>query len=219
MAQNGRLPASDLASIGGGYYLRKDAAAAFNAMSNDAYSRWGSHITVVAGYRDINRQWYFWNLYQSGRGNLAAYPGTSNHGWGLAVDLASSWARWAVDQIGRHYGFSKGCSDAQSEWWHIVWNPLCTGATWKPGPSGPRVLKYGMTGHDVHDMQVWLVRSGIMKKAKPGQPPAIDGVFGRSTHGAVVAFQKAHHLNADGVAGPTTLGLLKKLYGSPWPKK
>lgn len=84
---------------------------------------------------------------------------------------------------------------------------------------GPRVLKYGMKGKDVEQMQVWLVRSGALKKAKKGQPPAIDGSFGRSTHGGLVLFQRQHKLTADGIGGPKTLGLLKKNYGAPWPKK
>lgn len=84
---------------------------------------------------------------------------------------------------------------------------------------GPRVLKFGMRGKDVEQMQIWLVRSGALKKAKKGQPPTIDGHFGRSTHGGLVLFQKEHKLKPDGVAGPQTLGLLKKNYGAPWPKK
>lgn len=219
MAANGRLPSSSLGSIGGGYYLEISAAAAFNAMSREA-----GGIHVVSAYRTYERQMYFWNLYRSGRGNLAAYPGTSNHGWGRAVDLASYADRNKVDAHGRKFGFSKGCSDAASEWWHVIYNPSCTGASWRPGPtppSGPRVLRYGMRGNDVRTLQTWLVRSGCLKKARPGQPPSIDGVFGRSTRGGLVLFQKRHKLAADGVAGPQTLGLLKRLYHwpPPWPHK
>ena len=76
-----------------------------------------------------------------------------------------------------------------------------------------------MKGKDVEQMQIWLVRSGALKKAKKGQPPSIDGSFGRSTHGGLVLFQKQHKLAPDGVAGPKTLALLKKNYGAPWPKK
>ena len=112
MSANGRFTNAELASIGGGYYLARGAAAAFNAMSAAAQKRWGRPIRVVAGYRTYERQVYFWNLYRSGRGNLAAQPGTSNHGLGLAVDLASQWDRWAVDQIGRSFGWSKSWSDA-----------------------------------------------------------------------------------------------------------
>jgi peptidoglycan hydrolase-like protein with peptidoglycan-binding domain len=220
MPLNGRFPASALAPIGGGYYLEKPAAASFNAMSAEAYSRWGRHIQVISAYRTYDKQVYLWDhVAHAHDPNWVAVPGTSNHGWGLAVDLASQWDRWAIDQIGRKYGWSKGCSDAPVEWWHIRYNPSCTGATWKPGPSGPRVIKYGMHGKDVRDMQIWLVRGGWLKKAKRGQSPSIDGSYGRRTHGALVLFQRKNHLAADGVAGPKTIGLLKKLYGAPWPRK
>lgn len=211
MSSNGRMTNAELRSIGGGYYLANSAAASFNAMSAEARRRWGRSITVVAGYRTYDKQVYFWNLYRSGRGNLAAYPGTSNHGWGLAVDLSSQWCRWAVDQIGRKYGWSKGCSDAQSEWWHIKYNPSCTGSHYHPGPRGPRVLRKGMRGHDVERVQVYLLRGGYLKKGTP-RHPAHDGIFGKSTKAAVKQFQSQHGLKADGVVGPATLAKLRRSY-------
>ena len=217
MSANGRLSNGELASIGNGYFLERNAAAAWNAMSAAAKKRWGRPIRVVAGYRTYDRQVYFWNLYRSGRGNLAAHPGTSNHGAGIAVDCASQWDRWAIDQIGRSFGWSKAWSDAPSEWWHVKYQ---SGHYSGPvAPAGPRVLKYGMKGNDVRDMQIWLVRSGALTKAKKGQSPSIDGTFGKRTHGGLVLFQKQNKLKADGVAGPQTLGLLKKRYGAPWPRK
>jgi hypothetical protein len=211
VSANGQLSNSELASIGGGYYLRRDAAAAFNAMAAAAQSRWGRPIHVISSYRTIAKQWYFWNLYLSGRGNLAARPGSSNHGWGLAIDLASQWDRWAVDQIGRSYGWAKAWSDAQSEWWHIKYNPgIWHGSV---APAGPRsVLRYGMRGDDVKTLQIYLLRGNYLHKARPGRPATIDGVFGRSTHGAVVAFQKHVKLKADGVVGPQTMAALKRRY-------
>ena len=61
-------------------------------------------------------------------GSNAATPGTSNHGWALAVDLSSAAQRAAVDQIGAPFGYAKRWSDASWEWWHIryrsgVWHP------------------------------------------------------------------------------------------------
>ena len=216
MSPNGRLPNAALATIGNGYVLERGAAAAHNAMAQETHRRWKRPVRVVAGYRTYDRQQYFWNLYQSGRGNLAARPGTSNHGLGLAVDLASQWDRWAVDQLGRSFGWSKSWSDAPSEWWHIKY---ATGHWQDVSRPKPRVLRYGMKGNDVRDMQIWLVRSGALTKAKPGQAPSIDGTYGRRTHGGLVLFQQQNKLKADGIAGPQTLGLLKKLYGAPWPRK
>jgi LAS superfamily LD-carboxypeptidase LdcB len=77
MSANGRLTNGELSSIGGGYYLRADAARAFVAMSAEAKRRWGRPITVISAYRTYAKQVELWNLYKSGRGNLAALPGSS----------------------------------------------------------------------------------------------------------------------------------------------
>jgi peptidoglycan DL-endopeptidase LytE len=39
----------------------------------------------------------------------------------------------------------------------------------------------------------------------------IDGIYGSHTRSAVIAYQRAHHLNVDGIAGPNTLA---KLFGT-----
>jgi hypothetical protein len=128
---NGRIPDSALAPItkavnGEQAYLIADAAKAFNAMNAESERRFGVTLRVSsarAAYRSYEDQEYFWRLYQSGQGNLAARPGTSNHGLGLAVDLATTQMRKIVDQIGSKYGWSKATSDAPSEWWHLKWKP------------------------------------------------------------------------------------------------
>jgi murein L,D-transpeptidase YcbB/YkuD len=212
---NGQYPASALAPIGGGYYLaRGGPAESWNAMAAESTRRWGRRLAVVAAYRTYAKQVYFWNLYRSGQGNLAAYPGTSNHGTGHAVDCASQWDRWAIDQIGARYGWAKRCSDAQSEWWHIIYNPTCTGAgpIPKAGPAGPRVLRQGMSGNDVREVQTYLLRGGYLHRKDAHHPAAIDGSFGHSTKAAVQKFQREHHLKADGVVGPATIKALRAKY-------
>lgn len=136
MANNGSLPPSDLAPIKNGQ-LRKDAAAAWNAMNVEARKR-GVELRPTgskSSYRTYAQQQELWALYQSGGGNLAARPGTSNHGWGLAVDLASQEMRAMVDRIGAQWGYEKRTSDAPSEWWHLKWRE----GSWHgpdPGPEG-----------------------------------------------------------------------------------
>ena len=133
MAENGKLPASDLGPIAGGR-LRKDAAAAWNAMNEESRHRYGVELRPTgsaSSYRTYEQQQYFWNLYQHG-GNLAAYPGTSNHGWGLAVDNATPQMRSIEDEIGGRYGWKK--TEAFSEWWHMNYVGGYHGKN--PGPDG-----------------------------------------------------------------------------------
>jgi len=132
------LTPAELSPIAQGQ-LANAAAAAWNAMNVEARSL-GVELLPTgskSSYRTYEQQVELWNLYQSGRGNLAAHPGTSNHGWGLAVDLATESMRSMIDRIGRKYGWSKATSDAQSEWWHLKHEPAIQ--TWHgqdPGPYG-----------------------------------------------------------------------------------
>lgn len=199
---NGRLPSSALAPIPGGR-LRKDAADAWNAMRAAALRRYQVDLRPLgpnSSYRPLEAQRYFWNLYRSGRGNLAAYPGTSNHGEGIAVDLASKRMRWVIDQIGASYGFAKKWSDAPGEWWHIKFRP----GVWKPSKPKTRrpVLRKGASGVWVTRLQNALRRKNVSGAPKP------TGFFGPKTKQAVQRFQKKHKLKGDGVVGPRTWDLL-----------
>lgn len=76
---NGQIPVQALTSIGGGQYLRADAATAFsrlNAAFTQAFSR---GISVTDSYRTLGSQ----RRLAVTKPGLAARPGTSNHGWGL----------------------------------------------------------------------------------------------------------------------------------------
>ncbi len=66
------------------------------------------------------------------------------------------------------------------------------------------MLKTGSTGTDVSRLQKQLTAKGFSAKGA-------DGDFGKNTKAAVVAFQKANGLKADGVVGKDTS---KKLFGS-----
>jgi hypothetical protein len=134
--QNGRLPDSALSPILNGE-LRKDAAAAWNTMNVEARA---NGVTLrptgsKSSYRTFAEQVELYAMYRAGTGSLAAVPGNSNHGWGLAVDVASQEMRSMIDRIGEKYGWAKKWSDAPSEWWHIKWREgSWTGAD--PGPAG-----------------------------------------------------------------------------------
>ena len=144
MASNGFIPSSALGDVpGSNSGLLKSAAASFTAMHFESIRRFGIPLTITDGqvgrtYRSFARQVLAKRLF----GSNAATPGTSNHGWALAVDLMTSAQRSAIDRIGGFFGWSKACSDASWEWWHVKYNPGCTGAGWKPKPPRPDPLRF-----------------------------------------------------------------------------
>lgn len=114
---NGRVPAAALTPIGrGDHRLAAPAAAAFQRLEQAAL-RDGVTIGVTDSYRSYDAQVDVAarkGLYS--RGGLAAEPGTSSHGYGLAVDLdldapAQAWMR---ANAGR-FGFVE---DTPREPWH-----------------------------------------------------------------------------------------------------
>jgi hypothetical protein len=78
---NGRLPPSALRQVDG-ILLAPEAAAAYARMLAAA-ERDGVILAVTGGYRTYDRQVSL----KEQKGWLAATPGTSMHGWGLAVDF------------------------------------------------------------------------------------------------------------------------------------
>ena len=69
-----------------------------------------------------------------------------------------------------------------------------------------RVLKNGMSGSDVKELQTKLIRAGYSCG-----PWGADGDFGDQTEMAVRRFQTQHGLAVDGQAGPKTMAALDKL--------
>ena len=114
---NGLAPASALASVGAtGHKLWTPAASAFESLLSAAKSD-GVEIGITDSYRSYDSQVDLAarkGLYSEG--GLAAKPGTSDHGWGLSLDLkldpaALSWMR----ANGATYGFAE---DVPREPWH-----------------------------------------------------------------------------------------------------
>jgi cell wall-associated NlpC family hydrolase len=81
---NGLIPPSAMCPLGvGDHRLRCDAAAAYRAMSAAFAGAFGGPICITDSYRTYASQVTLYGQKPA----LAAVPGTSNHGWGLAVDL------------------------------------------------------------------------------------------------------------------------------------
>ncbi|OYO16151.1 peptidoglycan-binding protein [Enemella evansiae] len=120
---NGKLPSSALVAVPGNSKeqmsctLLKDYTAMNNAFKA---AHGGRDITVNDGYRSLARQQYFWDCYKTKKcnnGNLAARPGTSNHGWGRAFDVGRDGRDWLHRNAGK-YGF---VFDVSSESWHMTY--------------------------------------------------------------------------------------------------
>jgi hypothetical protein len=84
---NGLIPATALCPLtAAGQLLRCDAATAWNAMSAAYQAASGSPICITDSYRSLAVQVRL----RAEKPTLAAVPGTSNHGWALAVDLCEA---------------------------------------------------------------------------------------------------------------------------------
>ena len=68
-------------------HVNSRVSGAFYAMAEEHKNRCGVDLIASEGFRTMAEQQYFWDLYQSGQGNVAAQPGYSNHQAGLAVDF------------------------------------------------------------------------------------------------------------------------------------
>ncbi|GAA1566261.1 hypothetical protein GCM10009804_23780 [Kribbella hippodromi] len=91
---NGMIPASKLCAIGGGHMLRCDAAAAYLQLAAAYRAQFGKSLCITDSYRSYTAQV---DLYQR-KPSLAALPGTSNHGWGVAVDLCGGIDKFSTPQ-------------------------------------------------------------------------------------------------------------------------
>ncbi len=83
--ENGKIPSSALCALNAapGLQLECGAAAAYNDMDAAFAARFGHPIGITDGYRSYEEQVQC----RAEKGNLCADPGTSNHGWGKAVDI------------------------------------------------------------------------------------------------------------------------------------
>ena len=122
---NGLVPPSALCPLGpAGHALRCDAAAAWRALSAAYAAALGSPLCITDSYRGYAAQV---RLYGE-KPALAAVPGTSDHGWGLAVDLCggvdafgTAPYAWMVANAGR-FGFEHPTwadpGNGREEPWH-----------------------------------------------------------------------------------------------------
>ena len=108
---NGKLDPSKLITVQGSYQLRNDAAQAFiNAAA--AAKKSGVNLSLSSAYRSYEKQAALYANRASNPYPVAA-PGTSNHGYGIAVDIPEgtpghTWMR----TYGRQFGWKNLPGDA-----------------------------------------------------------------------------------------------------------
>jgi len=111
--------------------IEVETACAFSRMRSAALDD-GVTILITSGFRTYKRQEYFWNCYQCqccNNGNLAARPGTSRHGIGVALDVNTNCGRGpcggsAVYQwLDRNAASYKFFRTVPSEPWHWEYHP------------------------------------------------------------------------------------------------
>ncbi|MEU8231079.1 M15 family metallopeptidase [Actinoplanes sp. NPDC048967] len=119
---NGKIPANALEKVGNtNHKLWAPAAESLTKMISDAKAQ-GVTIGITDSYRSYSEQVDVARrkgLYS--QGGLAAKPGTSEHGWGMATDLdlnnkAQAWMR----ANGEKYGFVE---NTPREPWHWAYKP------------------------------------------------------------------------------------------------
>lgn len=125
---NGKIPRRKLRQIVPTQYdpdlqgpaiLHPEAAASMSDLLATVYAKGFKELRVKYSYRTLAKQQEKWENYLNG-GNLAALPGTSNHGWAVAVDFtgltsrALFWLRTNADRFG-------WVNDVPSENWHYTY--------------------------------------------------------------------------------------------------
>jgi len=212
-------------------------AKGFKLRSTGAYRSYDAQVQLFLSRYVTNelpgrptKKWKSETYWQKPATAMAASPGTSNHGLGLAIDLAEEndgdkgvefvspmLVLWLRDNA-HLYGIS---AEDDSEVWHwryyagdaIPAAVLSYENDSKAPPEAPQTpveapkpskatLRRGSTGEAVKRLQRRLVAEGFPVRG------GIDGSYGKYTEGAIKAYQAREALLADGVAGPVTLGRL-----------
>ena len=206
MAQNGRIPLSELTRVASSTrnYLSDDAAAGMNSLY--IYVRRRTRLGVISAngsmsdYRTLAQQQQLRNEWcRKGKCGNAAVPGTSNHGRAVARDGNS------VLQL--IYRTSRGLmADAgwgKNEAWHEAWHFNYVERFGRPNPGIDHknpVLRQRSGGR----LQAPFVRKWQDLLRKCGYRVETDGDFGAITRKATRYFQHRSQIKKDGIVGPTT---------------
>jgi hypothetical protein len=204
-------------------------AAGFNVHATGTYRSYAAQQTLfLARYSETpikdrpSKIWKNKTWWLKPKMSMAAVPGTSNHGWALAIDFAEKKAdgsivsvsprfvSWLCDNA-KTFGYS---AEDQSEVWH--WRHVAgdnvtpaviafeNGDTPQPAKPERPVLRTGSTGTAVRELQTMINALGY-------DCGKVDGKFGPRTTSNVRAFQKDNPpLKVDGIVGAKTWSVLEQ---------
>ncbi|WP_152650041.1 M15 family metallopeptidase [Demequina globuliformis] len=137
---NGRVSSDSLCDIdfAPGHLLQCDAAASLERADADYYAQTGRHLEMTDSYRTYASQ----VATRAAKPGTAAVPGTSNHGWGMAVDFDYDAARWMAAN-GADYGWVHPAwarsGGSKPEWWHLEY--VATSVGLPDAPDAPAVIE------------------------------------------------------------------------------
>lgn len=222
ITQNGVFPPGSLArthlfypGTASGRMIRADIQPKADALALAFALHFRKPLDATDGARDLATQYIVWDRYINHNGAPAAIPGTSNHGWAKAFDLASNinsfgtpehqWMRENAAKFGFAHPYWARKGGGREEAWH--WEYVGGGA------SAPRVLpersgrgEVGM-GH-TNEAKVREIQTRLNYHLPTEYHVVVDGDYGFMTAVAVVRFQMEHRAY---VSGRVSLLLLARL--------
>ncbi len=124
-AANGYIDKDDMCQLWvRGHYLRADAAVALAELNVAYRKQFGTSLSITDSYRSYQQQ----VSVRARKPGMTARPGTSQHGWGLAVDLAGGvqnedvryrWLRANAPRFGwDHPTWARAGGSGPYEPWH-----------------------------------------------------------------------------------------------------
>lgn len=215
---NGRFPSSAISpATGCSTGLANNAAAAWNHVAvivHEHTGYWLQSNGPASCYRTYDQQVALRNQWcNAGNCSNAAVPGTSNHGWGIAVDAPPQTVAYIHQYAGGLFGQGYGsCSDAQWEDWHVKYCGGYSGSD--PGPYGSggggghvfHTLKLHSKGPRVSKLSTHLA---LLTNLNDKAPHYLawskrSKVYTRSIKHGVRRLQHDGKLGTDGIYGPKT---------------
>ncbi|WP_162939995.1 M15 family metallopeptidase [Gryllotalpicola protaetiae] len=164
------------------------AAAALQHLENQFAAQFGSEFIITSGYRPLGSpsdppnstgrtQWGSWNWYRKYGSPLAAIPGKSNHGWGLAADLGSG-----IDTAGTPQHRWIAANAPATGWvtgrvagepWHVEYDGSLTAPPTTEIPEGI-AMSFSIVPAADKDGGIWLVPLNGGHRVRIGDPYHVE---------------------------------------------